>query len=551
MTFFLATGAEIKNKNEFYWLYEQLLSSIGHDYTKDENHSFDAIIYYGNSPEENMSKSVLDIHCPSLYIPFESLSIHKAILNKTEYGEVIANASFTGDQPFIRDKLKTYISFDLTQFLFSYLSEREYLDNSNRDRFGRLTYELSSKKDIEVENPILNMWAHWIDNWLSSNLKIGDKLYYRKNIWPNQAEMAISFSHDVDIVNKSYYRYWRTYLYSLKKGETSLLGFFQSFAKDLYSKLLKGVTPFVNFQFSRILEFHEKHKIKATFNIIASNEGGLDNEDYLTLAQDDIRRLMDEKHEIGLHGGFQSRSYRDETVYLAEKLRLESIFNIKVVSNRQHYLGYEHDKTFSILEKGEIKYDSTIAYPDRAGFKVCFASPYQPWISSQKRNAKLYELPLIIMDGTLFSKAYSNFNLKDAKAKFDYLFTTVLKYHGVLTINWHQRIFSGGPYDSWMKLYHYAVDLTNKHNIYKDTQKAILERYQIIKNVKISVSNASISISSPKELNSFSFRISKNVIARLPSKHGSIFKDEYGNDVIEIEKIMANEVVEIPIVYLN
>ncbi len=552
MTFLLTTDVEIKHQDKFYWLFEELLISLGHDVILNKNAHYDIVIYYGNSLNTKMNSKDQNMSCPILIIPYLETFISEVVLRQTQFGEVIVHSRNNYEDLYITSGNNTKVNFDLNRFLFYYLAEEEYTNNTARDKFGRLTFSLSKKTNIELESPIVNMWASWIDKWLCHELEKRNELFYKKCIWPNRAEMAISFSHDVDIVNKSLYRYWKTFIYYLITQETSFKIFFISFFQNAYLKLVKRATHFTNYQFDRILRFHKENNIKATFNIISSNKGGLDNESYLKIAKDDLKKLIEEDHEIGLHGGYESKSYCNEEQLIEEKNLLEKVINNNVISTRQHYLGFEHDTTFLTHEKSGIQYDSTIAYPDKAGFKTSFAGPYQPWIFSKNRKANLYELPLILMDGTLLSKTYGNMGIDDAKNKFKYFFETVKRYNGVLTINWHQRIFSEGPYKNWMELYYFAVDYMSGYNVYKATQKEILNRYQKIKKIRFSTKNNILSITSPIEIDSFSFKFNKPfIIEKTDDSDLYQITERKEYIIIEIKRIKPNEIISFQLNNIN
>ncbi len=542
MTFLLLSDNNISNIDEFHWLFIELLTSMGHQIVCSEEFYFDAIIYYGNNYYNN---NLLDNLCntlPVLIIPLGKInSIFDVKMVNSNFGNIIIDSGLDANNIYKNIKGITKLSFDLVYFLFYYLAEEEYKYNKSRDKYERLTFEISKKKRIELENPIVSMWGLWIDNWLSNQSIKYNTPFYKKCIWPHQAKIAISFSHDVDIVNKNFYRYWRTFIYYLLNKETSISNFLYSILKDIYSKVVKGKSIYNNYQFSRIRSFHKTNNIKATFNIISSNSGVLDNENYIEKAKDDILKLIEDKHEIGLHGGYESKSYLNEKIFIAEKKLLQKIIGNKVISNRQHYLGFKFDKTFLIHEKAQIKSDSSTAYPDQAGFKSGFASPYQPWTFKESRKVNIYELPLILMDGTLLSKAYSNTRIDNAKTKFIDFFNIIESFNGVLTINWHQRIFSEGPYKKWMQLYYFIVEYINQRNVYVATQKNIIKRYKEIKSINIILKDNLLILTTPTQINSFSFIINYPYKLKTSKRSDILIRKKEGYYMVEINEMKANE----------
>jgi len=542
--FLLYSDRATSEKMKFYWLIEEIITSIGHQVTINETLNFDAVIFYG---EITLSFTKIFKAYPILNIPLETMNRGPIKTVDTKYGEVVFFESIKADKVSHLSENVTYLSFDLINFLFYYLSEEEYYHNHQRDNYSRLTFELSQKSISEIEQPIVNMWGKWIDKWLIDSLLNIDKPYFKKCHWPNQAEIAISFSHDVDIVNKDFFNYWRTFVFYLINRETTIKNFIFVFVRHIYLIVIKGKSIYNNYQFNRIKKFHKKNKIRATFNIISSKAGLLDNKNYLELAKNDIKELIEEGHEIGLHGGFESKSYSIENTFIQEKKMLVKEIGYEVLSSRQHYLGFDINKTFLIQEKAGIEVDTSVGYPDVAGFKSGYTHPYHPWLIKKKRKSNLYELPLILMDGTLMSKTYSNLSLSDAKKRFIFFFKIIKKYNGVLTVNWHQRIFSEGPYSDWMKLYYFIVRKANKNITYKATVKEIVSRYETIKSLQLFINKGFIHIQSHTNIISFSFilhlpyRLSKN-------QNNNVFLEvmKEGYSVIEIPEIKANEIILLP-----
>ncbi len=155
------------------------------------------------------------------------------------------------------------------------------------------------------------------------------------------------------------------------------------------------------------------------------------------------------------------------------------------------------------------------------------------------------------MDGTLLSKSYANMSITDAKNKFKRFFEIVQKYNGVLTINWHQRIFSEGPYKEWMELYYFMVKYINTHKTFKATQKDILNRYRLVNKVKISLRNDMLIVSSPVEIDSFSFKLNKPGMLKNTNNPDVFTISEKYDTIVEIKKILADEEISIQLNSLN
>ena len=109
-----------------------------------------------------------------------------------------------------------------------------------------------------------------------------------------------------------------------------------------------------------------------------------------------------------MHASIESAS--DESILVKEKENLEKYLCCKVSRIRQHWLKYHEDITLNVQEK-YFKYDSTIGWNDRIGFRSGCASCYRLYDHVNQKASKLYEIPQIIMDSNIFE--YSNCERKE------------------------------------------------------------------------------------------------------------------------------------------
>ena len=487
-------------RDRFLWLFTQLLNSLGHSIVEDR---YDLLIAYGDeffceSLKSQVCFSLLSVEIEDGQIMnWKHESLYNAIVNLESY------------LPGVRSFNK---KFDFVKYLFYLLSDQEYLVNSERDHYKRLSFKNSSKTSKEVETPTVSVFASQLDQEIKKLCEKKHLPYFKKCIWPSGNDFAVAYSHDVDIVDQNILRYWLSYVKQVVKRMAPINGFFLAIINSLV-QLVRAPKEYQyhNFQFQRILAFHKKNQIKASFNIISSEFEGIDNKPYLNQFSSTLQKIIEKGHEIGLHGGFASKSYENISQLAKEKKRLEAASKKTVNSIRQHYLGFSFDQTFLYYEKLGIQIDSSIGYPDFAGFKTGMLMPYQPWSFLEERTIKVTELPLIIMDGTLMSSYYEGLSLRDAQKKIERLLSIVEDLGGVFTVNWHQRIFSEGPYRNWMKLYYFIVNLINSRKAFIATQNEIVYRFSLIQKVRIGISEKFLIIESDEAVDQLSLALSKHI----------------------------------------
>jgi hypothetical protein len=157
---------------------------------------------------------------------------------------------------------------------------------------------------------------------------------------------------------------------------------------------------------------------------------------------EDLNKLLSAKREIAVHG---IDAWRDSTKGRDEREEVQKITRDREMGVRMHWL-YFDSKSPSTLEKAGFSYDSTIGYNETIGYRAGTTQVFKHPDVDQ-----LLELPLHVMDTALFYPPYMNLATHQAKAAVLPLIENVMRFGGVLTINWHDR--SLGPERLWGDAY--------------------------------------------------------------------------------------------------
>jgi hypothetical protein len=145
-----------------------------------------------------------------------------------------------------------------------------------------------------------------------------------------------------------------------------------------------------------------------------------------------ISWLREHGVECGVHPGYDTFG---AAAGLAEEVRsLRRVLGEGPVGGRQHYLRW-HPQTWEHWEACGLGYDSTVGYADRVGFRAGTCFPYRPWLLGPSREASIIELPLIVMDGTLYQ--YMSLSAERAVAEVRSLLERCDTVGGVFTLLWH------------------------------------------------------------------------------------------------------------------
>ena len=161
-----------------------------------------------------------------------------------------------------------------------------------------------------------------------------------------------------------------------------------------------------------------------------------------------IRVLLTAGCEIGLHG---IDAWLDCSSGRAELDVIRDITGVQSVGVRMHWLYFSEESAIALDEAG-ADYDSTVGYNETIGYRAGTTQVYKPAGASH-----LLELPLHIMDTSMFFPAHMNLSASEAHARVARIVDNAVQFGGVVTVNWHDRSIS--PERCWDGFY---IDLVKE-----------------------------------------------------------------------------------------
>lgn len=184
-----------------------------------------------------------------------------------------------------------------------------------------------------------------------------------------------------------------------------------------------------------------RHGIESTYFFLTCHRHRRDAN--YTINRTDVFRqihlLTEAGMEVGAHGSYTSVDLPDRLAGECESLRKAGVY---VWGSRQHWLRFTLDRLIPAVERCGVRYDSSLGWADRIGFRggACFAFP--PYNFKEERPATFLEIPLVIMDQSL----HENFsNAKDGVIQAEALLATSRQYGwGGVSVLWHPAAFGGG-----------------------------------------------------------------------------------------------------------
>jgi hypothetical protein len=151
-----------------------------------------------------------------------------------------------------------------------------------------------------------------------------------------------------------------------------------------------------------------------------------------------LKRIADRGHEIGIHPGY--RTYQDKQRLLAGLYRLREVLHRQritqpVAGGRQHYLRWS-TRTPAIWHEAGLRYDSTLAYADHAGFRCGTSHEYRMYDLHQRRALDVRQRPLICMESSVIG--YMGYGFTEAALqKMKALKSAAKAFDGSFTLLWH------------------------------------------------------------------------------------------------------------------
>jgi len=176
--------------------------------------------------------------------------------------------------------------------------------------------------------------------------------------------------------------------------------------------------------------------------------------------RENILHLLRQK-DVGLHGSPEA-AFDLNTL----KKEIDALKELGFNPNgfRTHYLHFDYQQSFSILEQAEIAYDSTLGYWEHIGYRAGISFPFYPFNLKENRPFRVLEIPLIVMDTTLLSHKAMNINFVSAFYRLSRMIARAAKYQSHVSLLWHNTTYDIVDYPFWGNLYWRMIKRAKKKN---------------------------------------------------------------------------------------
>jgi len=266
------------------------------------------------------------------------------------------------------------------------------------DEHGRINYKDTERRDIT--DPVVSRYLY------EQGLRVE---------YPGGKSFAVCLSHDVDLIN-----------YSFLKPLLRTSG-----TRRALRWLDRQFNP--RWNFGDIVDLEKHFGAKSTFFFMALNPGEKDFNYRIEDLTDELKSLSSDGRGVGLHGGYEA--WDNLGLMKKQKQAVEKALGTPVLGYRNHYMKIKVPTTWHLLEEAGFAYDTTYGYPDQAGYRNGMCHPFRPYDMTSNRFLNILEIPLAIMDGSLFT--YMGLGPSEALARAKEIIDGASRCNGVVSILWH------------------------------------------------------------------------------------------------------------------
>jgi len=346
--------------------------------------------------------------------------------------------------------MKLYKEMKERTEIWNLFTRKEEYNSNNLDEHGRFLYKFSSYRDVMYPR-------------VSAYLR--ERGFHTE--YPDDKKFAINLTHDIDDVYVAWPHIVFSAIFFPKYRNTKLL------YNMIRGSISKRNSPYLNFR--DIIKIEEKYDAKSSFYFLSTDKDILRFRYKIEDLKEEITYIIDKNFEIGLHTGYYS--FNDLKEIKKEKKEIEEITGKKIIGVRNHFLRFKIPDSWELLAKAGFKYDTTFGYPDMIGFRNGLCHPFKPFNLNKNKSIDILEIPINIMDITLFD--YMKTSLKETWENVKKLIDVTEKFNGVLTILWHNTTFAL-PYrkKDGMRLYEKILKYGTNKNAWITNSEEVWKYYR-------------------------------------------------------------------------
>jgi peptidoglycan/xylan/chitin deacetylase (PgdA/CDA1 family) len=324
------------------------------------------------------------------------------------------------------------IGFDLPLAAYRLLSGLDEETASGRDKHGRIRCRDMPGWYSEASRiPVVTYYVDILIEAYEKACAAAGIPPVRAARWPGGAPYAVAVSHDVDQLTN----------YNRRGRFKSVIGSLTRFKKPPVWDFISRERPYDTLD--SIFSLEGKYGAKSTFFVGGIKRGPLDYNYSLEQARPLLKDIAASGAELALHSSY----YCNGPYQLTEEVSaLSDVAGAEVNGVRGHYLRTAPERLWRWAKEAGLEYDASLGHFDDIGFRRLHCLPFAG-LSDDDSFTDIYEVPMTLMDGTLFQ--YLGFGTDEAAEAALDLQEEVKSTGGHFSVLWHYRAFPGGQYPEW------------------------------------------------------------------------------------------------------
>ncbi|GAA3996845.1 hypothetical protein GCM10022408_04360 [Hymenobacter fastidiosus] len=336
---------------------------------------------------------------------------------------------------------RAHIHADLISAAFYLLSGWQEYFSDERDHHGRFPFTASVQHRYGfVAVPVVNYYF----DILKTAVEHVTGQHCQPRQWAADAPFAAFITHDIDNLHSA----WKAPAKAaLKRRDVVGFGrqlwqhFTQSDAWDNLALVRQTVA---------------EYGAKSTFFFLPNHlpTNSTPNADYrlTTELKTQIQALAAAGDEIQLHGSIGTSGHG------LRLKREQHLLPITASGLRFHYLIWEPRLTPILLDSLRFTYDTTLGFAEHFGFRHSYCHPFHPFDFTQSRATDFLEIPLNVMDATLYHPNYLQLAPDEILPALQPMFGEIERFGGVCTVLWHNENFDPANLHNGPQQFHIIMD---------------------------------------------------------------------------------------------
>ncbi len=249
--------------------------------------------------------------------------------------------------------------------------------SSVRDRFERIPAEVNALVSAGLERePLVSQAAMALRG--AAARAAGRRPLQVAAPWPEGRRWAVALTHDLDIV-----ALWPAFT-ALRLLELGRKGHWRLAARAAGQALSSIGRGPVERGIDRLLAAERARSVRSTWFVLCGTptlktlvDGDLTYRPEARATRRNLEAIKEGRHSIGLHGSRETVASLER--FAEQRRRLQRLAGIAAEGVRQHFLRFDPARTPQAMTQAGFRYDSTVGFPDRNGFRIGVADVVRVW----------------------------------------------------------------------------------------------------------------------------------------------------------------------------